>query len=118
MNKQISRTRRGLRTKHKIKKSGHLRLVVYRSAANIYSQIVEVSEKGDKVLVSSSTVDKELKASLKGNKCDQAAQVGELLAKRAKKQKLTKIAFDRAGYKYHGRVKALADAARSAGLDF
>jgi large subunit ribosomal protein L18 len=69
-------------------------------------------------LVSSSTVDKELKAKLKGNKCDQASLVGQLLAQRAKKKKLESVAFDRAGYKYHGRVKALADAAREAGLEF
>jgi len=118
MNKHNARKRRALKTKYNIIKSNKLRLVVYRSAAHIYAQIVERSEGGDKVLVSSSTVDKELKAKLKGNKCDQASLVGQLLAQRAKKKKLESVAFDRAGYKYHGRVKALADAAREAGLEF
>lgn len=118
MNKQTARKRRGLKAKHRIRKSDRLRLVVYRSSAHIYSQIVERSEAGDKVLVASSTLDKELKSNLSGNKCDQAAQVGKLLAQRAKAKKLETVAFDRAGYKYHGRVKALADAAREAGLDF
>jgi len=75
-------------------------------------------EKGDQVIVSSSTLDKELKVSLSGNKCEQALQVGKLLAKRAIEKKVSEVAFDRAGYKYHGRVKALAEGAREAGLNF
>jgi large subunit ribosomal protein L18 len=84
----------------------------------MYSQIVMPGESGDVVIVSASTVDKELKATLTGNKCEQANQVGKLLATRAKEKQLTDVAFDRAGYKYHGRVKALADGAREAGLNF
>lgn len=119
MNKINSRARRGLKAKALIRKSGRSRLVVYRSGTHIYSQIVQADKLGDKVLVVSSTTDKELKASLSGKcKVDQAALVGKLLGKRAKEQGITEVAFDRAGYKYHGRVKALAEGAREAGLDF
>jgi large subunit ribosomal protein L18 len=119
MNKQNSRDRRGLKAKALIRKSGRARLVVYRSGMHIYSQIVKSEQLGDKVLVVCSTNDKELKASLSGKcKVDQATLVGKLLGKRAKEQGITQVAFDRAGYKYHGRVKALAEGAREAGLDF
>lgn len=119
MNKKISRTRRGLKAKALIRKSGRARLVVYRSGLHIYSQIVQADKLGDKVLVSSSTVDKELKAQVNGKcKVEQANMVGKLLGKRAKDLGITEVAFDRAGYKYHGRVKALAEGAREAGLDF
>ena len=119
MNKQNSRDRRGLKAKALIRKSGRVRLVVYRSGKHIYSQIVKSEQLGDKVLVVCSTNDKELKASLSGkSKVDQAILVGKLLGKRAKEQGITQVAFDRAGYKYHGRVKALAEGAREAGLDF
>ena len=70
------------------------------------------------VKVSASTIDKELRTKLKGSKKEQAFQVGKLLAKRAKELKIVEVAFDRAGYKFHGRVKALADGARDAGLIF
>lgn len=119
MNKQISRNRRGLKAKALIRKSGRARLVVYRSGLHIYSQIVQADTLGDKVLVTCSTIDTEIRASLAGKcKVDQATLVGTLLGKRAKDKGITQVAFDRAGYKYHGRVKALADAAREAGLDF
>jgi large subunit ribosomal protein L18 len=119
MNKQNSRDRRGLKAKALIRKSGRSRLVVYRSGTHIYSQIVKADVLGDKVLVVCSTNDKELKASLTGKcKVEQATLVGKLLGKRAKEQGITQVAFDRAGYKYHGRVKALAEGAREAGLDF
>lgn len=119
MNKQNSRDRRGLKAKALIRKSGRARLVVYRSGLHIYSQIVEANLLGDKVLVVCSTNDKEIRASLTGKcKVDQANLVGKLLGKRAKEQGITQVAFDRAGYKYHGRVKALAEGAREAGLDF
>ncbi len=119
MNKQISRNRRGLKAKALIRKSGRARLVVYRSGTHIYSQIVQADALGDKVLVACSTIDKEIRASLSGKcKVDQASLVGELLGKRAKDKGITAVAFDRAGYKYHGRVKALAESAREAGLDF
>ncbi len=119
MNKQISRNRRGLKAKALIRKSGRARLVVYRSGMHIYSQIVQAETLGDKVLVACSSVDKEIRASLAGKcKVDQASLVGKLLGERAKDKGITEVAFDRAGYKYHGRVKALAEGAREAGLDF
>ena len=119
MNKQNSRDRRGLKAKALIRKSGRARLVVYRSGVHIYSQIVQADQLGDKVLVVCSTNDKELRASLSGKcKVEQASLVGKLLGKRASEQGITQVAFDRAGYRYHGRVKALAEGAREAGLDF
>lgn len=118
MNKQQARKRRGLKTKAIIRNSKRPRLIVHRSSTHIYSQIVMCSDKGDLVIVSASTLDKELKATLSGNKCEQSMQVGKLLAGRAKEKNIIDVAFDRAGYKYHGRVKALADGAREAGLNF
>ena len=118
MTKQQARNRRGLKTKAIIRQSKRPCLTVYRSGTHLYSQIVVRGDMGDVVVVSASTVDKELKPALTGNKCEQANQVGQLLAKRAKEKNLTEVAFDRAGYKYHGRVKALADGAREAGLNF
>jgi len=119
MNKSNSRSRRGLKAKALIRKSGRARLVVYRSGIHIYSQIVESEPLGDKVIVVCSTNDKELRASLTGKcKVEQANLVGKLLGKRANEKGITQVAFDRAGYKYHGRVKALAEGAREAGLEF
>jgi large subunit ribosomal protein L18 len=118
MSKRTSRIRRGMKAKALQRNSDRPRLVVYRSACNIYSQIVVGSEKGDVVLVSCSTLDTELKASLSGNKVEQASQVGKLLGERAKAKEILDVAFDRSGYRYHGRVKALADGARAAGLNF
>jgi large subunit ribosomal protein L18 len=118
MNKQKARIRRGLKTKAIIRQSSRPRLTVHRSGAHMYSQIIVRGEKGDVVVASASTLDKELKGDLKGNKCEQAQKVGKLLAERAKKQKLSEVAFDRNGYKYHGRVKALAEGAREGGLNF
>lgn len=119
MNKQNSRKRRGLKAKALIRQSDRVRLVVYRSSTHIYSQIIESDKLGDKVLASCSTNDKELQASLSGKcKVEQAQLVGKLLGKRASEKGIAQVAFDRAGYKYHGRVKALAEGAREAGLDF
>ena len=91
------------------------RLNVFRSNSNIFAQIIDDSE--GKTLVSASSIDKELKLENGGN-IEAASKVGELIAKRAKKQKITNVVFDRGGYLYHGRVKALADAARENGLEF
>lgn len=118
MNKQQARTRRSLKTRAIIRQSNRPRLVVYRSGSNIYAQIIVSGEQGDLVLVSASTLDKELKASLTGKKSEQAFQVGKSLALRAMEKNVLDVAFDRAGYKYHGRVKALAEGAREAGLNF
>lgn len=118
MNKQTARKRRGAKAKALIRNSVRPRLVVFRSTTHIYSQIVVPGEKGDVVIASASTVDKEVKASLKGNKSEKAAAVGKLLAERAKSKDISAVAFDRNGYKFHGRVAALAQGARDAGLDF
>lgn len=91
------------------------RLNVYRSNSNIFAQIID--DEASKTLVSASSIDKELKLENGGN-IEAAAKVGELLAKRAKKAKISKVVFDRGGYLYHGRVEALANAARENGLEF
>ncbi len=91
------------------------RLNVFRSNNNIFAQIID--DEASKTLVSASSIDKELKLENGGN-IEAAEKVGELLAKRAKKAKITKVVFDRGGYLYHGRVKALADSARENGLEF
>ncbi|WP_419420019.1 50S ribosomal protein L18 [Legionella sp. D16C41] len=118
MSKRTSRVRRGMKSKAIQRNCDRPRLVVYRSACNIYSQIVVKGENGDIVLVSCSTLDTELKPSLNGTKVEKAHQVGKLLGERAKAKEIINVAFDRSGYKYHGRVKALADGARAAGLNF
>jgi large subunit ribosomal protein L18 len=118
MNKQNARKRRSVKTTAIIRQSKRPRLVVHRSGKHIYSQIIICGDKGDQVIVSASTLDKELKVKLEGKKTEQAFQVGKLLAKRAKEKKVIDVAFDRAGYKYHGRVKSLAEGAREAGLNF
>lgn len=91
------------------------RLNVFRSNSNIFAQIIDDEKKV--TLVSASSIDKELKLE-NGSNVEAALKVGELLAKRAKKAKITKVVFDRGGYLYHGRVKALAEAARENGLEF
>ena len=91
------------------------RLNVFRSNSNIFAQIIDDEKRI--TLVSASSIDKELKLE-NGSNIEAAKKVGELLAKRAKKAKITKVIFDRGGYLYHGRVKALADAARENGLEF
>ena len=117
LDKKTRRQRRAARGRARIALSGKNRLCVHRTPRHIYAQIVEPA--GGKVLVSASTLVKELKTTLAktGNK-DAAAAVGRLLAERAKEKGITEVAFDRSGFKYHGRVKALADAAREAGLQF
>ena len=88
---------------------------MYRSSQHIYAQVI--SADGAKVLASASTLDKELRDGATGN-VDAAKKVGQLVAERAKAAGITQVAFDRSGFKYHGRVKALADAAREGGLEF
>ena len=88
---------------------------VYRTPRHIYAQVI--SAEGDKVLAAASTLDKGLRGSATGN-ADAAAKVGALIADRAKSVGVSRVAFDRSGFKYHGRVKALADAAREGGLEF
>ena len=91
------------------------RLCVYRSPRHIYAQVISIS--GESIQASASTLDKSLKGTATGN-VESAARVGTLIAERAKAAGIEKVAFDRSGYKYHGRVKALADAAREGGLQF
>lgn len=118
MNKHTARNRRGKKAKATIKKTGLPRLVVYRSCKHIYAQVVQRGEQGDVVIASSSTLDKALRSDLSGDKTNQALEVGKALAQRAKANDIIEVAFDRAGYQYHGRVKAIADGARQAGLNF
>jgi large subunit ribosomal protein L18 len=93
------------------------RLCVYRSLGHIYAQVID--DRAGKTLVSASSVDKDTKKNLKGGGNIAAAKViGKAIAERAKAAGVVKVVFDRGGYKYHGRVKALADAAREAGLQF
>jgi large subunit ribosomal protein L18 len=93
------------------------RLNVFRSLAHIYAQVID--DKTGATLVSASTVDAELRAEMTGKKkAEQAKVVGQAVAKRALAKGLTKVTFDRGGYRYHGRVKALADGAREGGLEF
>jgi large subunit ribosomal protein L18 len=91
------------------------RLCVYRSLNHIYCQIVDDSK--GKTLASASTLDNDLKSDKK-RKTEKAASVGKLIAERASESGISKVVFDRSGYQYHGRIKALADAARKAGLEF
>jgi large subunit ribosomal protein L18 len=94
-----------------------VRLTVHRSNAHIYAQVIDAS--GSKVLAAASTAEKELRGSLKyGGNVKAAAEIGKRIAERAKAAGISEVAFDRSGYKFHGRVKALAEAAREAGLKF
>jgi large subunit ribosomal protein L18 len=110
--------RRARRTRHALKsKGGRLRLSVFRSGRHIYGQVVD-DEKGH-TLAAASSLDKGLKAELRSGADREAARrVGLLLAERAKAAGVAEVMFDRGGYKYHGRVKALADGAREGGLSF
>ena len=113
--KKVSRLRRAKRTRLKIRELGEVRLCVNRTPRHIYAQVI--SANGGQVLASASTVEKDLRAEATGN-TDAAAKVGQLIAQRAKEAGIERVAFDRSGFKYHGRVKALADAARENGLEF
>ncbi|MCH1553259.1 MAG: 50S ribosomal protein L18 [Luminiphilus sp.] len=95
--------------------AGAVRLSVHRTPRHIYAQVI--NGEGDRVLAQASTLDKDLRSDATGN-MSAAAAVGKLVAERAKAAGVTEVAFDRSGYKYHGRVKALADAAREGGLEF
>jgi large subunit ribosomal protein L18 len=99
----------------KIREQGVTCLCVNRTPRHIYAQIID--SRGDRVLASASTLDKALRANITGN-VKAAAAVGTLIAERAVAAGITTVAFDRSGFKYHGRIKALADAARQGGLDF
>ena len=113
--KNESRLRRARRARARMRGLGVNRLSVHRTPRHIYAQVVAPA--GDRVLVSASTLDSDLRGGKTGN-IDAAAAVGKLVAQRAREAGIEQVAFDRAGYKYHGRVKALADAARESGLKF
>ena len=115
-NWQKKRQRLKYRIKHK-NRSGHPRLVVYRSNANIYAQLVD--DEKNITLFSASSIDKDLKETIKkaGSKTEKSTIVGNAIAEKMKKAKINNIVFDRNGYKYHGRVKALTEAVRSADIN-
>lgn len=116
---QVSVKRRAGRVRRKLKAvaEGRPRLSVYRSSKNIYAQVID-DVKGH-TLAAASTLEKDLKGKLKsGADVTAASEVGKLLAERAKNAGVGQVVFDRGAYLYHGRVKALADAAREGGLDF
>jgi len=117
MKKVDSRTRRKRRTRAKIRELGIHRLSVHRTPRHIYAQVI--APDGGTVVAAASTLTKDLRKSLKntGN-AKAAAEVGKAIAVEAKSAGVTRVAFDRSGFRYHGRVKALADAARGNGLEF
>ena len=112
--KNNSRLRRAKKARANIRNQEVPRLSVYRSSKHFYAQILD--SLGSKVIVSASTLEKDLKIS--SNNLDGASEVGKVVAERAMKNGIKKVVFDRSGYKYHGRIKALADSARKTGLEF
>lgn len=116
MNKKEARLRRAQKTRARIRLKGSTRLCVYKTPRHIYAQII--APDGAQVITSASTLDKEVKSQIKysGN-VEAASIVGKILAERAKQAGINKVAFDRSGFKYHGRIKALADAAREQGIE-
>jgi len=115
--KKQSRLRRAKRSRSRIKELAVPRLSVHRTSQHTYAQVIDAT--GSNVLASASTLSKDLKGSIKhGGNIDAAAQVGKAVAEKAAAAGVKQVAFDRSGFKYHGRVKALADAAREAGLEF
>ena len=117
MKKKETRIRRSKRTRSRIRLLGMNRLSVHRTPRNIYAQIF--STDNSTVVASASTLDKEIKGKIKnGGNVEAATEVGKIIAERAKKAGITRVAFDRSGFKFHGRIKALADAARENGMEF
>ncbi len=117
MNKNIARLRRAKSTRSHIRKLGVPRLSVLRTGQHLYAQVFTAD--GSHVLAAASTTQAEVMEGLKnGKNVDAAVKVGQAIAAKAKAAGIEKVAFDRSGYRYHGRVKALADAAREGGLQF
>lgn len=112
--KKSSRIRRAQSTRNRIRQLGEIRLAVHRTNLHLYAQVI--SSCGGKVIAAAST----LEADIEGSTCNKsaAAVVGRLIAERAKSAGVSKVAFDRSGFRYHGRIKALADSAREHGLEF
>lgn len=117
LNKKTARIRRGQRTRSHIRTRGVYRVCVHRTPRHIYAQLIAPC--GAQVLASASTLEQGIKQAVRGTgNIEAAVQVGERLAERARSKGITRVAFDRGGFRYHGRVKALADAAREGGLQF
>jgi large subunit ribosomal protein L18 len=117
MDKKVSRLRRAAKTRARIVRQEVARLTVHRTNLHIYAQVIDAT--GGKVLASASTLEKDVRASNpKGGSKEAAAVVGKRIAEKAKAAGVSQVAFDRAGFSYHGRVKALAEAAREGGLKF
>ena len=116
IDKNTSRLRRAAQTRRKIAKLKTARLAVHRTNGHIYAQLV--SDDGARILTSASTAEKEVRSTVANGGNAAAAAVGKRIAEKAKSLGIEAVAFDRSGYKFHGRVKALADAAREAGLKF
>lgn len=118
MDKKASRIRRARRARAKIRELAVNRLTIFRTPRHIYAQVI--APNGSQVIASASTVEKSVRADIEGASGNSAAAaiVGKAIAERAKAVGIESVAFDRAGFKYHGRVKALADAARENGLKF
>jgi large subunit ribosomal protein L18 len=115
--RQNKRMRRAGRVRRQIRAVGSDRLTVHRTPCHIYAQIIDAS--GARVLAAASTLEPEVRGSVKiGGNVEAAKVIGKRIADKAKAAGITRVAFDRAGYKFHGRVKALADAAREHGLQF
>ena len=115
--RKANRLKRAKRARMKIRELNALRLTVHRTPRHIYAQVIGAEGPSDRILVQASTLDESLRGGNGGNVAA-ATAVGALLAERAAAAGVRKVAFDRSGYKYHGRVKALADAARAGGLEF
>lgn len=115
--RKVARLRRARKTREQIKRKNMLRLSVFRSPRHIYAQII--NDQTGRVLANASTVDPKIRTALKSSgNIEAAAVVGKAIAENAKAAGVNRVAFDRSGFKYHGRVKALADAAREHGLEF
>ena len=113
----LQQQRRAYRVRNRVRASGRLRLTVFKSNKHIYAQIID--DEASKTLVSASTGEATFRSSDKsGSTVEAAATIGKLLGERAVEQGISEVAFDRGSYRYHGRIEALADAAREAGLDF
>ena len=112
-----ARVRRAKATRAKIRQLRAVRLTVHRSNSHIYAQVIDAT--ASKGIASASTAEKDVRANVKtGGNVGAAAEIGKRIAERAKQAGITEVAFDRSGYRFHGRVKALAEAAREAGLKF
>jgi large subunit ribosomal protein L18 len=118
MDKKQARMRRAARARAKIRELGAHRLCIFRTPRHIYAQVIEPG--GGRVIASASTLEKQYRQSSEGHSgnASAAAAIGKTIAERAKSAGIEKVAFDRSGFRYHGRVKALAEAARQVGLQF